>query len=72
MAGREVAGHYSTAASNTGRQRPGTTIVFTQTGVPASNAKSIDTGWATHLLAADEGLFRRRDKVTAGFRSDPP
>jgi activator of HSP90 ATPase len=41
-------GHYSIATFELRPAKTGTTIVFTQTGIPAKNAKSINAGWTTH------------------------
>jgi activator of HSP90 ATPase len=42
------AGHYSIARFELRRGGGGTVLAFTQTGVPAKNAKSINSGWKTH------------------------
>jgi len=41
-------GHYSIAAFELRPAKGGTKLVFTQTGIPAKNARSINGGWKTH------------------------
>src|SRR5262245_57949096 len=41
-------GHYSIATFELRAAKGGTVLVFTQTGIPARNAKSINAGWTTH------------------------
>jgi activator of HSP90 ATPase len=41
-------GHYSIAAFELKPAKQGTLLVFTQFGIPAKNAKSINEGWKTH------------------------
>ena len=41
-------GDYSIATFELRPTKTGTTIVFTQTGIPAKDAKSINAGWTTH------------------------
>jgi len=41
-------GHYSIATFELKQAKAGTVLVFTQVGIPAKNAKSINEGWKTH------------------------
>jgi activator of HSP90 ATPase len=41
-------GHYSIATFELKPAKQGTLLVFTQFGIPAKNAKSINEGWKTH------------------------
>ena len=42
------AGHYSIATFELKAAHGGTVLVFTHTGIPAANAKSINAGWKSH------------------------
>jgi activator of HSP90 ATPase len=42
------AGHFSIASFELKRAKDGTVLVFTQAGIPAKNARSINAGWNTH------------------------
>ena len=41
-------GHYSIVTFDLKRSASGSTLTFTQAGVPAKNLKSIDAGWKSH------------------------
>ena len=41
-------GHYSIATFELNRAKGGTVLAFTQTGIPAKNARSINAGWKSH------------------------
>jgi len=52
-------GHYSIATFAFQSAKGGTKLVFTQTGVPAKNARSINGGWKTHYWDLLKAAFRR-------------
>lgn len=52
-------GHYSIAAFELRPAKAGTVLVFTQTGIPAKNAKSINQGWKTHYWTPLKKAFAR-------------
>ena len=53
------AGHYSIASFSLQRTKGGTKLVFTQTGVPAKNARSINGGWKTHYWDRLKAALRK-------------
>ena len=53
-------GHYSIATFELKGTRGGTTLVFTQTGIPAKNARSISAGWHTHYWGPLKEAFRKK------------
>jgi activator of HSP90 ATPase len=53
-------GHYSIATFELKRARGGTLLAFTQTGIPAKNAKSINQGWKTHYWQPLKKYFAKK------------
>ena len=54
------AAHYSIACFELRPTNAGTTVVFTQTGIPAKNAKSIDAGWQTYYWEPLKAYFAKK------------
>jgi activator of HSP90 ATPase len=52
-------GHYSIATFELKRVKSGTVLVFTQVGIPAKNAKSINAGWKSHYWDLLKKAFPR-------------
>jgi len=52
-------GHYSIVTFDLKRTASGTTLTFTQAGVPAKNLKSINEGWKTHYWQLMKKYFAR-------------
>lgn len=55
-------GHYSIAAFELKRAKGGTVLVFTQTGIPAKNARSINGGWKSHYWDLLKKVFNKSSK----------
>jgi activator of HSP90 ATPase len=56
------AGHFSIATFELKRARGGTVLVFTQAGIPAKNARSINAGWKSHYWQPLKTAFAKRKK----------
>jgi activator of HSP90 ATPase len=56
------AGHFSIATFELKRAKGGTVLVFTQAGIPAKNASSINAGWKTHYWQPLKKAFAKRKK----------
>jgi activator of HSP90 ATPase len=56
------AGHFSIATFELKRAKGGAVLVFTQTGIPAKNASSINAGWKTHYWQPLKTAFAKRKK----------
>jgi activator of HSP90 ATPase len=54
------AGHFSIASFELKRAKGGTALVFTQAGIPAKNARSIDAGWKSHYWQPLKKAFAKR------------
>jgi activator of HSP90 ATPase len=54
------AGVYSIATFELKRTASGTTLTFTQAGVPAKNLKSIDEGWKSHYWQPLKKYFEKK------------
>ena len=55
-------GHYSIATFELKRAKTGTVLVFTQAGIPAKNAKSINAGWKSHYWQPLKKAFGKRGR----------
>ncbi len=55
-------GHYSVATFELKRAKGGTVLAFTQTGIPAKNARSINSGWKSHYWDLLKKTFNKRPK----------
>jgi activator of HSP90 ATPase len=53
-------GHFSIATFDLKRAPGGTMLIFTQTGIPAKNAHSINAGWKTHYWQLLKQRIARR------------
>jgi activator of HSP90 ATPase len=53
-------GHYSIARFELKPAKGGTVLTFTQTGVPAKNASSINGGWKSHYWDLLKKNFRKK------------
>ena len=56
------AGQFSIATFELKRARGGTMLVFTQTGIPAKSARSINAGWKTHYWQPLKKAFAKGKK----------
>jgi len=52
-------GHYSIATFELKGAKGGTRLVFTQTGIPAKSARSINAGWKSHYWDLLKKAFRK-------------
>lgn len=55
-------GHYSIATFELKRAKGGTKLVFTQTGIPAKNARDINGGWKSHYWDLLKKAFNKNSK----------
>jgi activator of HSP90 ATPase len=55
-------GHYSIATFELKRSKGGTMLAFTQTGIPAKNARSINSGWKSHYWDLLKKAFSKSPK----------
>lgn len=53
-------GHYSIATFELKGRRGGTTLVFTQTGIPAKSARNINAGWKSHYWNLLKKAYRKK------------